>query len=258
MSPAPDVYGTWRGRCTICFVLLLLALLLYFGHEYRNFGFIFWTTAVFLASLQWIALSRWKRKSDLFKYTDYIYYLAIALVVGVGSRYLDQRPIIEKFNAKIEAARLRDNDIPTLSAEISAMERAERDARERLRLVNLFEGPYLVLPKYCFPPRTGSTLLDGQPNMETDSFNAACLVFHQAIYGKNMLQAEIANVEKNLKLAVQRLSDLSNRYKNADRKAKERISPATMPDEMLFIFIPAVLIVGTMVKLGKTTAALFP
>lgn len=132
MFLAPDVCGTWRGRFIICFVSLLLALLLYFGYEYRNFGVIFWTTAFFLASLQWIALSRWKRKADLFKYTDYIYYLAIALVVGVGSRYLDQRPIIEKFNAKIEAARLRDDDIPNLKAEISAMEHAERDARQRL------------------------------------------------------------------------------------------------------------------------------
>lgn len=256
MSLAPDVCGTWRGRCIICFVLLLLALLLYFGHEYRNFAVVFWTTAFFLASLQWIALSRWKRKSDLFKYTDYIYYLAIALVVGVGSRYLDQRPIIEKFNAKIEAARLRDDDIPTLRAEISAIEHAEGVARGRLRPVNLSEGHNLVLPNHCLPPLIQWDFLHWQPNMETDdSFNTACLNFHLR---KIILQAEIAKLEEDRKLAVQRLSDLSNRYKNADRKANERISPATMPDEMLFIFIPAILIVGTMVKLGKTTAALFP
>ena len=258
MSLAPNVYGTWRGRCIIYFVSLLLALLLYFGYEYRNFSVIFWTTAFFLASLQWIALSRLKRKSDLFKYTDYIYYLAIALVVGIGSRYLDQRPIIEKFNAEIEAARLRDDDIPTLRAKISAMERAELGAGERLRLVNPFEGSNLVLPSYCFPPRIGTTFLHKQPDLEIESFNSLCLVFNDALFGKNLLHAEIRELVKNRKLAIQALGKLSSRYENANKKAKERISPATMPDEMLFIFIPTVLLVGTMVKLGKTTAALFP
>lgn len=94
--------------------------------------------------------------------------------------------------------------------------------------------------------------------METDFFTVTCMAFQGAIYGKNLLPREIAKLGENRDLAVRRLEDLSKRYKNADKIATERILPATMPDEMLFIFIPAVLIVGTMVKLGKTTAAIFP
>lgn len=255
-----NVCGTWRGRGTIFFVSLLFALLLFFGYEYRSFYVVFWTTASFLALLQWIALSRWKRKAGFFKYSDYIYYLAIALVVGVGSRYVDQRSIIEKYNAKIEVARLRDEDMPSARAQISAIDDAEQDALEQLRLTNSrLEGPYLDPFNECVPLPLARKLFEEETrDREKDSLRNPCLAINATILSSFNLPLKIAKLRQERELAVQKLNDLNERYNIADKKANEKPSPDHLSDEMVFIFIPTVLIVGTTMKLGKTTATLFP
>lgn len=212
------------------------------------FWMVFVVPCISLIAFQWVALSGWRHKEVLFKYTDYAYYLLIGTIVGLGSRYLDQRELIEQFEKGVEATNLERN-LERLDAELSRL-------RDRLKSAKpTSDETNTLFAAMCIRERALKQDIAPRPQDSPGILSGACDDYFSSLIEAAGLPDRIAAVEREHQTTRQQLTNI--RVQERDDQSSSAAT-SLRAYEVMFIWFPTLLLFGVTLKLGKTTNALFP
>ena len=188
--------------------------------------------ALMFLPLQAFALSNYSWKERLFTYSDYVYYVIVGGVIGVGGLYVLQGDLVSQLNEKHERVSVKEH--------LSAIKTDLATSRARLRELESRRPKPDALAE-CFR-------LYGQGKTRTNLPDPARELCDQQISDHEeatRLQIDIPIMDGKRARVESRKAELE-----AERRPKERNL------EIQFIWAPTLLVAAITLKLGKTTATL--
>jgi hypothetical protein len=189
----------------------------------------------------------------LFQLTDYIYYLVVGGVVGVGSLYVLNGAAVNRFNSLFELQSLTQelasiqHSIPSLTKSLEQM--GEPPANDE----------FLAS---CLTQDLQNRL---RAQMQASNSRTAPLAVTRLdlCRGYFQRQAQRASLQRELDHLVRRQHEIPGRVEELKKGIEENSTPLTaLPPfkelTLRFLFIPTLVLIGITMKLGKTTYLLQP
>lgn len=230
---------------TIVWIGTLLAAgsLLLLSRAYESFAWIFWVPGALLILVQIVATSSLEQKDKLFAVTDYVYYIGVGAVLGVGSHFLSGLDeASEYYQSKAYADAVAE--LPLITSNL-IVARQRKD--ESIRAVSLLD------------PELAQRCLGKQLSRQNDTARPVSLGGRNVPEGCETTVA----VMDALVLSSKLVDDLAARKSKLERIIRRTESEGgqvpLLPKDIVLLLLyqvfPAVLLCGVALKIGKTTHA---